>query len=52
MPVWENSFHVHVDVSSITLGAIMAQLGAGELDHPISFARRKLSELDKNYNTT
>jgi hypothetical protein len=51
-PDWENTFHVHVDASSIALGAIMAQLGAGELDHPISFAGRKLSESEKNYNTT
>jgi hypothetical protein len=43
---------VHVDASAITLGAILVQPGAGDLDHPISFARRKLSELEQNYNTT
>jgi hypothetical protein len=43
-PYWENTFHVHVDASTITLGAIMAQPGAGELDHPIAFASKKLSE--------
>jgi hypothetical protein len=41
---WENKFHVHVDASSITLGAILAQPGAGDLDHPIVFASRNLSE--------
>jgi hypothetical protein len=51
-PDWENTFHVHVDSSTITLGAIMAQPGAGELDHPIAFAGRKLSESEHNYNTT
>ena len=49
---WENTFHVHVDASTITLGAILAQPRAGELDHPITFASRKLSESEQNYNTT
>jgi hypothetical protein len=51
-PDWENTFHVHVDASTIALGAILAQPGAGELDHPIAFASRKLSESEQNYNTT
>jgi hypothetical protein len=42
-PYWENTFHVHVDASAITLGAILVQLGEGELDHLIAFASRKLS---------
>jgi hypothetical protein len=51
-PDWEKTFHVHVYASTITLGSIMAQPGAGGLNHPISFSRRKLSKLEKNYNTT
>jgi hypothetical protein len=51
-PNWENTFHVHVDASTIALGAIRVQPGVGDLDHPIAFASRKLSELEKNYNTT
>jgi hypothetical protein len=43
---------VHVDASTISLGAILAQLGARHLDHPIAFTRRKLSDLEQNYNTT
>jgi hypothetical protein len=43
-PNWEKTFHVHVDASSIAVGAILAQPRAGDLDHPIAFARRKLSE--------
>jgi hypothetical protein len=42
-PNWEKTFHVHIDTSTITLGAIMAQPGARDLDHPIAFSRRKLS---------
>jgi hypothetical protein len=29
-PDWEKTFHVHVDASTITLGAILAQLGVGD----------------------
>jgi len=43
---------VYVDASKITLGAILVQPGVGELDHPISFASRKLFESKQNYNTT
>jgi hypothetical protein len=42
-PYWENKFHVHIDASSIGIRAIMAYPGAGELNHPIAFASRKLS---------
>jgi hypothetical protein len=40
-PDWEKAFHVHVDASSIALGAILAQPRAGYLDHTIAFARKK-----------
>jgi hypothetical protein len=43
-PDWEKTFHVHVYASTITLGEIMAQPRAGDLDHPITFAGRKFSE--------
>jgi hypothetical protein len=42
-------FHVHVDVSSIALGAILAQPCEGEINHLISFTNRKLSSIEKNY---
>jgi hypothetical protein len=48
---WENTFHVHIDASSISLGSYLVQPGARDLDHPIAFARRKLLELEQNYNT-
>jgi hypothetical protein len=51
-PYWEKTFHVHVDALTIALGAILAQPGTGYLDHPISFARKKLSKSEQNYNTT
>ena len=41
-PYWNKEFHVHVDASSIVLGVVLAQPGEGDLDHPISFASRKL----------
>jgi len=42
LPDWSKKFHVHVDVSSITLGAVLTKLGEGDIDHPITFASRKL----------
>jgi hypothetical protein len=51
-PCLEKTFHVHVDASAIALGAILAQLGVGDLDHLIMFSRRKLSDSEQNYNTT
>ena len=49
---WKLPFHVHVDASSIALGIILAQPGEGGLDHPIAFASRKLSLVERNYTTT
>jgi len=49
---WKKAFHVHVDASSITLGIILAQPGEGGIDHPISFASKKLSSVERNYTTT
>jgi hypothetical protein len=51
-PDWVKTFHVHLGALAIALGAILAQPGPGDLDHPIAFARRKFSESKKNYNTT
>jgi hypothetical protein len=42
---------VHVDASSIALGVVLAQPGEGDIDHPIYFASRNLSESEQNYNT-
>jgi hypothetical protein len=42
-PYWSKEFPVHVDASSIALGAVLAQLGERDIDHPISFASRKIS---------
>jgi hypothetical protein len=51
-PDWSKEFNVHVDASSIALGVVLAQLGAGDIDHPIDFARRNLSTFEMNYTTT
>jgi hypothetical protein len=51
-PYWEKTFHVHVDALAIALGVILEQPKTGELDHPIAFSSRKLSESEQNYNTT
>jgi hypothetical protein len=51
-PDWEKEFHIHVDSSGISLGAILTQPGDGAMDHPIYFASRKLSQAECNYTTT
>jgi hypothetical protein len=51
-PDWSKEFNVHVDASSITLGAVLAQPGAGDIDHPIAFASSKISTSEMNYTTT
>jgi hypothetical protein len=43
---------VYVDASPIALGEILIQPGEGDIDHPIEFASRKLSDSEQNYNTT
>jgi hypothetical protein len=42
-PEWENTFHMHVDAPTITLGAILVKPGEGDLYHPIAFVRTKMS---------
>jgi hypothetical protein len=51
-PYWSKEFHVHVDASYIALGEVLAQLGVGDIDHLLSFSRRKLSIAEINYTTT
>ena len=49
---WTKRFHIHIDASSIALGVILAHLGEGVIDHPISFSIWKLSIVETNYMTT
>jgi hypothetical protein len=51
-PYWSKEFHVQVDASSIALGAMLAQPGTRDINHSLSFARRKLSTTEINYTTT
>jgi hypothetical protein len=49
---WNVEFHVHIDAFGIALGAILVQPSDGNLDHPIYFASRKISQAERNYTTT
>jgi hypothetical protein len=51
-PDWSKEFHVHIDVSSIALGVVLAQPGEGDIDHMLDFSKRKLSTVEINYTTT
>lgn len=41
----------HIDISCISLGAVLTKVGKGEMDHPIAFVNRKLLKAEKNYST-
>ena len=43
---------MHIDASSIALGAVLAQPREMKVDHPIYFASHKLSNAENNYTTT
>jgi hypothetical protein len=45
-PDWSKEFHVHVDASSIALGAVLAQPREGDINHPLSFSIRNLSTIE------
>ena len=51
-PYWKKELHVHFDASSVELRIVLTQPGEGALDHPIAFASRKLSTIEKNFRTT
>jgi hypothetical protein len=51
-PDWIKKFQVHVDASSIALGAMLSQPGARDIDNPLEFASKKLSTNDIIYTTT
>jgi hypothetical protein len=51
-PDWSKEFRVHVDASSISLGAVLAQPSEGDIIHPLAFASRKISTAEVNYTTT
>ena len=46
-PIWLKEFHVHVDAFAIALGEILTHPREGDIDHPIAFARRNLSDSEK-----
>jgi hypothetical protein len=50
-PNWNKEFHVHVDASSIALGAVLEQPGEGDINHPLTFVSSKLSTTEINYTT-
>lgn len=51
-PYWNKTFHVHIDASGITLGAVLAQPSEINMDHLVYYANRKLSTAERNYMTT
>ena len=50
-PDWNKMFHVHIDASGIALGAVLEQ-PREKMDHPIYYASKKLSTVERNYTMT
>ena len=48
---WSRKFHVHIDASTLTVGAILAQPANDSIDHPNVYARRKLNKAERKYST-
>ena len=51
-PNWSIKFHIHIDASSLAIGAILTQLGDDGMDYPIVYSSQKLNKAEKNYSTT
>lgn len=47
----KKEFHVHVDASSIAIGAILTKLGQGDVDHPIHSASREPQQGEAGHGT-
>ena len=51
-PNWSTKFHVHIDASSLAIGAILTQERDDGMDYPIVYSSRKLNKAERNYSTT
>ena len=51
-PDWLKKFHVHIDASSLAVGAILTQPADDATDHPSAYASRKSNKDERNYSTT
>ena len=45
-PYWSKKFHVHMDASTLVVGAILTQPTDDAIDHPNSYASRKLNKVE------
>ena len=50
-PNLSTKFHVHIDASSLAIGAILTQLGDDGMDYPIVYNGKKLNKAERNYST-
>ena len=50
-PDSSKKFHVHIDASALAVSSILTQLADDAIDHPNSYANRKLNRVEQNYST-
>ena len=51
-PNWSTKFHIHIDASSLEIGAILTQQEDDRMDYPTVYSSRKLNKGERNYLTT
>jgi hypothetical protein len=52
IPDWNKPFLVYCDASREAVGSTLSQLDKNGHDHPIHFASRQLTSIEKNYTVT
>ena len=51
-PNWCKKFHLHIDSSTLAIDTILTQPAKYGIDHPNTYASKKLNKVERNYSTT
>lgn len=49
---WNKPFHVYYDASEVAVGSALCQPNEDGKDHPIAFARKQFTNVERNYTIT
>ncbi len=51
-PDWNKPFHVYCDASEVAVSSALCHPNEDGKDHPIAFARKQLTNVERNYTIT